>query len=70
MKASELRNKTTEELAADLVALQKEQFNLRMKKGARSEEAPKTHNFKLVRRQIAQIKTVLNELKKKEKAHE
>ncbi|EKE01899.1 MAG: hypothetical protein ACD_21C00025G0010 [uncultured bacterium] len=59
MKASELRVKTTDELVAELEALQKEQFNLRIQKGA--EEAPRPHNFKRVRRTIAQIKTILNE---------
>jgi large subunit ribosomal protein L29 len=61
MKANELRNKTSEELSAELLGLAKEQFNLRMKRG--TDEAPKSHNFKLVRRKIAQIKTILNEKK-------
>jgi large subunit ribosomal protein L29 len=59
MKASELRAKTSDELIAELEALQREQFNLRMQKGMG--EAPRPHDFKRVRRTIAQIKTILNE---------
>lgn len=60
MKASEIREKTKEELAAELLALQKEQFNLRMQKG-NAESAPSMHSFKRVRRSIARVKTILNE---------
>jgi len=63
MKASELRIKTSEELVAEMEGLQKEQFNLRIQKGTGETKA--THNFKQVRRDIARIKTILNE-----KAHE
>ncbi|MEI8054629.1 MAG: 50S ribosomal protein L29 [bacterium] len=59
MKASELRAKTSDELTAELATLQKEQFNLRIQRS--TGEAPRTHNFRLVRRKIAQIKTILNE---------
>jgi large subunit ribosomal protein L29 len=59
MKASELRAKTSDELTAELTALQKEQFNLRIQRS--TGEAPCTHNFRQVRRKIAQIKTILNE---------
>jgi large subunit ribosomal protein L29 len=59
MKASELRVKTTDELIAEIASLQKEQFNLRLQKSVG--EAPRPHNFKQVRRKIAQIKTILNE---------
>lgn len=59
MKTSEIRNKTSEELIADLDTLQKEQFNLRLQRGIG--EAPRSHNFKQVRRKIAQIKTILHE---------
>jgi large subunit ribosomal protein L29 len=67
MKASELRVKTFDELNAELEVLQKEQFNLRIQKS--TGEAPRTHNFRQVRRKIAQIKTILNE-KTRDKAHE
>ena len=59
MKASEIRAKTSDELAAELITLQKEQFNLRVQRSVG--EAPRSHNFKQVRRKIAQIKTILNE---------
>ena len=59
MKISELRAKTADELLAEIETLQKEQFNLRIQKS--TSEAPKTHNFKQVRRKIAQIRTILNE---------
>lgn len=59
MKASELRNKSTEELTKELLALLKEQFNLRMQKGIG--QPPKSHLFNEVRVKIARIKTILNE---------
>lgn len=58
MKAADLKNKTVEELKQELESLLKEQFNLRMQKGL--QEAPRPHNFKNVRRNIARIKTILN----------
>jgi large subunit ribosomal protein L29 len=42
-----------------LLALLKEQFNLRIQKG--SGQAAKSHLFKKVRLGIARIKTILNE---------
>jgi large subunit ribosomal protein L29 len=59
MKANELRSKSVDELKQELVALLKEQFNLRMQKG--SGQPPKPHLFKTVRLNIARIKTILNE---------
>lgn len=67
MKAKEIREKTPEELKEELGALQKEQFNLRMQKGS-GESAPRFHSFKQVRRNIARIKTILNE--KTRESHE
>ena len=64
MKASELREKNIEELQQELIALRKEQFNLKMQKGWG--ETPKSHNFKK-RRDIARVKTIINE-KQREKA--
>jgi len=59
MKASELRGRSETELRDDLMGLLKEQFNLRMQKGtgqlARPDQVGK------VRRDIARVKTVLNE---------
>jgi len=65
MKASELREKSVLELQQQLVELFKEQFKLRIQKN--TEEMAKTHMFKKVRRNIAQIKTILKE---KEQTHE
>ncbi len=59
MKASELRNKSVDELKTELLALLKEQFNLRIQKG--SGQLPKAYLFKKVRHGIARIKTILNE---------
>ena len=62
MEASELRNKTVDELNEELVALRREQFNLRM--AAATGEMSNTNEPKRVRRDIARIKTVLNELER------
>ncbi len=59
MKAVELRNKSVEELETELIDLRKEQFNLRMQRGA--EQLANTAQFKTVKKDIARIKTVLNE---------
>ena len=60
MDAQELRNKSVEELNEELVALRREQFNLRM--AAATGELSNTAEPKRVRRDIARIKTVLSEL--------
>jgi large subunit ribosomal protein L29 len=59
MKASELREKSVDELKAELLALLKEQFNLRIQKGAG--QLPKPSMLKNVRQGIARVKTVLKE---------
>lgn len=59
MNATELRSKSIEELTKELLALLKEQFNLRMQKGIG--QPPKSHLFKKVRLEIARIKTILKE---------
>ncbi len=48
------------ELKSELLELRKEQFNLRMQRGTGQLANPS--RFKLVRRQIARIKTRMNEL--------
>ncbi len=60
MEAAELRKKSVEELNEELVALRREQFNLRMQ--AATGEQAQNHEHKRVRRDIARVKTVLNEL--------
>ncbi len=59
MKASELREKSVDELNAELIELSKEQFNLRMQHA--TGQLNQTHQLKQVRRNIARVKTVLNQ---------
>jgi ribosomal protein L29 len=59
MKAAELRNKQPAELKQELLARLKEQFNLRMQQA--SGQLARPDQLKKVRRDIARIKTVLNE---------
>lgn len=59
MKPTELRNKSVDELKTELLALLKEQFNLRIQRGVG--QPPKGHLFKTVRLNIARIKTILKE---------
>jgi large subunit ribosomal protein L29 len=62
MEAKELRGKSVEALNDELLALRREQFNLRMQQ-ATGELAQHTQHSR-VRKDIARIKTVLNELKR------
>jgi len=57
--ATEYRNMSVEDLKKELIELRREQFNLRMQQG--SGNMPKVHRFGVVRKDIARIKTVLNE---------
>ncbi len=59
MSAAELRKKTEEELDEELLALMREQFNLRMQKG--TGQLSKPSEVKRVRRQIARVKTLIDE---------
>ena len=59
MAAAELRDKSVDELNTELSALFREQFNLRMQQGSGQDVKP--HNHKRVRRQIARIKTIINQ---------
>ena len=59
MKASELRQKNVDELRQELLALLREQFNLRMQKA--TGQSSKSHLFRQVRRNIARVKMVLGE---------
>ena len=59
MKASELREKTTEELQSELLSTLEEQFKLRIQ--ATSGQQVPSHQFKQARRDIARIKTILKE---------
>ncbi|MCK5324902.1 MAG: 50S ribosomal protein L29 [Woeseiaceae bacterium] len=62
MDASDLRSKSVDELNEELVALRREQFNLRMQQA--TGELSHNHEHGRVRKDIARIKTVLNELKR------
>ena len=59
MKANELKDKSVEQLNADLLDLLKAQFGLRMQHA--TGQLAKARELKKVRRDIARIKTVLTE---------
>ena len=61
MDASELRNKSQQELSEELLNLRKEQFNLRMQLATGQLTRP--NEYRRVRKDIARVKTVMNELK-------
>ncbi len=61
MKASEIRQKSVENMAQELDALHKEQFSLRMQNA--TGQITRSSEMRRVRRDIARIKTVLNEKK-------
>ena len=63
MNAAELRAKTEQELRDELLALRREQFNLRMQQGV-NPDAVRSHQITEVRRNIARVKTVMNENRK------
>ncbi len=59
MLASELKSKTPDQLRDQLVALKKEAFNLRFQQATGQLE--NTARMRAVRRDVARIKTVLNQ---------
>ncbi|MBN0988106.1 MULTISPECIES: 50S ribosomal protein L29 [Amphritea] len=59
MKATELREQSAEELQQTLLGLLKDQFNLRMQKA--TGQLAQNHMLGQVRRDIARVKTVLNQ---------
>lgn len=59
MSASELREKTAEQLTDELMSLLKEQFNLRMQHA--TGQMSNSAKLKTVRRSIARVKTVMRE---------
>lgn len=61
MKASELRAKSTEELQTELETLVKDRFGYRMQQS--TGQLAQTHLLKEVARDIARVKTVMNEKK-------
>ncbi len=61
MKATELREKSVDELTSELTENLKEQFKLRMQQAAGQLSRPS--DVKRVRREIARVKTILSEKK-------
>ncbi len=59
MKATDVRAKTADELATQLVDLHKEAFNLRFQRA--SGQLENTARVRAVRRDISRIKTILHE---------
>jgi large subunit ribosomal protein L29 len=62
MNVAELRGKSAKELREELLALRREQFNLRMQKGV-NPDAVRSDQITRVRRDIARVKTVMNEIR-------
>ena len=60
MKAKDLRKKNKEELTSMLVDLNKERFNLKMQKG--TGQLAKPDQIKKVRRDIARVHTIIEEM--------
>lgn len=58
MKASELKDKSVEELNTELLSLLRAQFNLRMQHA--TGQLAQTSELRKVRRNIARVKTILN----------
>lgn len=65
-KSSDLRAKTDDQLKESLLALKKEQFNLRFQKA--SGQLENTARVLTVRREVAAIKTILGERARAAKA--
>ncbi len=63
MIASDLRGKSQDELAEELLVLRKEQFNLRMQQA--TSQLTRSHEYVRVRKDIARVKTIMGELKRK-----
>jgi large subunit ribosomal protein L29 len=60
MKAADMRTKSADELKDQLMALHKEQFNLRFQQA--SGQLENTARVREVRRGIARIKTILQQM--------
>lgn len=59
MKAAELRDKTPDQLREQLASLKKEAFNLRFQ--AATGQLESTARMSAVRRDVARVKTILNQ---------
>ena len=65
MNAQELLDKSVEELQDDLVGLYKDQFNYRMQNS--SGQLGQVHLISSIRKDIARVKTIIDEKKNLEK---
>ncbi len=61
MNAIDLRNMSEDQLGDELVKLKKEQFNLRFQQA--TSQLEKTGRIRIVRRDIARIKTIIRQQK-------
>ncbi|AUD78071.1 50S ribosomal protein L29 [Kangiella profundi] len=59
MKATELKDKSVEELNVTLHELLQDQFKLRMEKA--TGQMTETHKMRTLRRDIARVKTIINQ---------
>ena len=59
MNATELREKTPDQLRDEILRLKKEAFNLRFQQATGQME--NTSRIRIIRRDVARVKTVLNE---------
>ncbi|MFT5390288.1 MAG: large subunit ribosomal protein L29 [Gammaproteobacteria bacterium] len=62
MNISDIRTKDDAELTTELLELRRETFNLRMQNG--TGQLSRNSQFKVVRKDIARIKTVMTERKR------
>ena len=60
MNVAELRGKSENELRDELLALRREQFNLRMQQGI-NPDGVRSDRITKVRKDIARVKTIMNE---------
>ena len=59
MDMNDIRKKSDKELREEIAALRKEQFNLRMQ--AAAGQAPRAHQIRNARKDVARLKTALAE---------
>lgn len=59
MKATELKDKSVEELNVTLNELLQDQFKLRMEKA--TGQVTETHKLREIRRDVARVKTIINQ---------
>lgn len=60
MKTSEIRKMSKEEISSKIIELKKELFDLRMKQATGNLDKP--HRVNELRKTVARLKTVLNEM--------